>query len=397
MAGIYEFYTDQVVFLTGGTGGLGGCLLYKLGVVLEVQKLYLLIRGPVSKSLERWRHTMPNQFHQIQDRINSGRIILVPGDMTEKSFDIDKRVLEEIEMSVTLIIHASANISFRAPLAKVVMENCLSALRLADILVSTAFANSFLPDGPIEEKVYYLANPDTAEAELDEIRYTGTTGHLQSFPWAYAYSKQLMERLMVARYPSLPLLLLRPTSIGPAIAQPYEMYGPRGSCPVSTLYSRLMRPTGGQSVWHTSADYPGANNILDEIPVDLVANILVQHVYVGTRGVVHASSSRYIPKTVKWLLEQPYKHVPVKWTEKMATLTFGQDHEIEESKEAQFYRIGSRAWDFRTTASQHLEKLEGPLTFGIDGHNINRFAKRRVRLLFKEVVGEDFQGVLAKL
>ncbi len=131
-----------------------------------------------------------------------------------------------------------------------------------------------------------------------------------------------MERLMVTRYPSLPLLLLRPTSIGPAIAQPYKMYGPHRLCPVSTLYSRLMRPTGGQSVWHISADYPEGNNILDEIPVDLVANILLQHVYVGIRGVVYASSSRYIPKTLKWLLEQPYKHVPVKWAGKMASLIF---------------------------------------------------------------------------
>ncbi|KAG4434272.1 hypothetical protein IFR05_010237 [Cadophora sp. M221] len=223
---------------------------------------------------------MSNQFHQIQDRINSERIIFVLGDITKKSFGIDKRVLEEIEMSITLIIHAAANISFRAPLAKVVMKNCLSALRLADMStnftklkhftqVSTAFANSFLPDGPIKEKVYYLANPDTAKAELNEIQHTGTTGHLQSFPWAYAYSKQLMERLMMAQYSSLPRLLLRPTSIGPTTAQPYEMYGPRRSCPVPTLYPRLMRPTGGQSVWHTSADYPGANNILDEIPVDL--------------------------------------------------------------------------------------------------------------------------------
>jgi fatty acyl-CoA reductase len=208
---------------------------------------------------------------------------------------------------------------------------------------------------------------------------------------------------MIARYPSHPLLLLRPTSIGPAIAQPYEMYGPHGSCPVSTLYSRLMRPTGGQSVWRTSGEYLGGNNIFDEIPVDLVANILIQHVYLGTRGVVHASSSRYIRKTLKWFLEQPYKHVPVKWAAKMATLTFVQNHEIEESKEAHFYRIGSRAWDFRTTASQHLGKLEGPLAFGIYGHNIDCFAKRRVRLLFKEVVGEDLQavkgqeGVLAKL
>jgi fatty acyl-CoA reductase len=411
MAGIYEFYKNQVVFLTGGTGGLGGCLLYKLRFVLEVKKLYLVIRGRPSQALGRWRHTLPNHFHEIQDRINSGQIILVPGDMTESNFGIDKKVLEEIERSVTLIIHAAANISFRAPLAKVIRENCLPALRLAEMStkftklenytqVSTAFANSFLPDGSIEEKVYYLANPDTAEAELNEIQHTGTTRYLQSFPWAYAYSKQLMERLLVARYPSLPLLLLRPSSIGPAIAQPYEMYGPQGSCPVSTLYSRLMRPTGGQSVWHTSAEYPDANNILDEIPVDLVANILLQHVYVGTRGVVHASSSSYIPKTLKWFLEQPYKHVPVKWAAKMATLVFGQDHEIEESKEAQFYRIGSRAWDFRTTASQRLEKLEGPLAFGIDGHNIDCFAKRRVKLLFKEVVGEDIQGherVLAKL
>ena len=84
----------------------------------------------------------------------------------------------------------------------------------------------------------------------------------------------------------------------------------------------------------------------------------------------------------------------------MATLIFDQAHEIQESREAQFYRIGSRAWDFCTAASQHLEKLEGPLAFGIDGHDIDSFAKCRVELLFKEVVGEDLHGyekVLAKL
>jgi hypothetical protein len=171
-------------------------------------------------------------------------------------------------------------------------------------------------------------------------------------------------------------------------------------CTVRPHSNRLIRPTGGQSVWHTSAEYPGANNILDEIPVDSVANILMQHVYASTRDVVHASSSSYIPETLKWFFEQPYKHVPFKWAEKMATLIFDQDHKIPESREAQFYGIGSRAWDFRTTASQHLEKLEGPLALGIDGHNIDSFAKCRVGLLFKEVVGEDLHGcekVLAKL
>jgi fatty acyl-CoA reductase len=399
MTGIYEFYKNQVVFLTGATGGLGGCLLYKLGILLEVKRLYLLIRGLETRALERWRHTMPHQFGHIQDQINAGKIILVRGDMTEKNFGIDKMMLQEIESSVTLIIHAAANISFRAPLAKVVEENCLPALRLAEMStkfvklkhftqVSSAFANSFLPDGPIEEKIYYLASPDTAEAELEEIRQTGTTKYLQDFPWPYAYSKQLMERLIFARYPSLPLLLLRPTIIGPAIAQPFEMYGPHGSCPISTLYSRLMRPIGGQSVWHTSAESPDGNNVVDEIPVDLVANILIQQVYLGTRGVVHASSACYVPKTLKWLLEQPYRHVPVEWAAKMAALKFVQNQAMEESQEARFYRIGSRAWDFRTTARQRLETLEGSLNFGMDSHNIDCFAKRRVDLIYKEVIGE---------
>ncbi len=100
----------------------------------------------------------------------------------------------------------------------------------------------------------------------------------------------------MARFPNLPILLLRPTSIGPAVAQPCEMYGPQGSCPISTLYSRLMQLTGGKSIWY-ALDY--SNNILDKILVDLVANVLLQHVHSGTRRVVHTSSSYYIPKTLE--------------------------------------------------------------------------------------------------
>ncbi len=193
MTGIYEFYKDQVDFLSGATDGLGGRLLYKLGIVFEVQRLYLLIRGPESRALEQWKHTLPHQFCQIQDRTNMGKIILVLGDITEESFGVDKKMLQEIETSVTSIIHAAANISFRAPLAKVVAENCLPALRLAEMFmkftklkhftqVSSAYANSFLPDGPVEEKVYCLASPDNAEAELQEILHIGRTKYLQSFP-----------------------------------------------------------------------------------------------------------------------------------------------------------------------------------------------------------------------
>jgi len=277
------------------------------------------------------------------------------------------------------------------------LDNCLPALRLAALAtkmtrlrhfvqVSSAYANSFLPDGPVEEKIHYLSNPDDAEAELEEILRTGTTKHLQRFPWAYAYSKQLMERLMMARFPELPILLLRPTSIGPAIAQPYEMYGPQGSCPVSTLYSRLMQSTRGKSIWYTPNN---GDNILDEIPVDLVANVLLQHVHSGTRGVVHASSSYYIPKTLEWILEQPYKYLPAHQAARMATPVFVQDERVEQCKEAEFYRIGSRAWEFYAPSSRCLGSLNGPLRFGLDDHDIDRFVELRVKSIFKDTFGRE--------
>jgi fatty acyl-CoA reductase len=112
MAEIYEFYKEQVVFLTGATGGLGGCLLYKLSIVLDVQRLYVLIRGSENTALERWKHTMPEQFRHIEDRIRVGKTILIPGNMTKECYGITAETLRKIEQEVTIIIHAAANISF---------------------------------------------------------------------------------------------------------------------------------------------------------------------------------------------------------------------------------------------------------------------------------------------
>jgi hypothetical protein len=56
---IYDFYKEQVAILTDATGDLGGYLLYKLGIILDIQRLYILICGSESTALERWKYTMP--------------------------------------------------------------------------------------------------------------------------------------------------------------------------------------------------------------------------------------------------------------------------------------------------------------------------------------------------
>jgi hypothetical protein len=49
---------------------------------------------------------------------------------------------------------------------------------------------------------------------------------------------------------------------------------------------------------------------------------------------------------------------------------------VEESKEPQLYRIGFRAWNFRTTASQRLEKSGRTAELGGNHDDTDCFAKR---------------------
>src|SRR2546430_17689919 len=60
-----EFYSTQTVFLTGSTGGLGGCLLYMLALVLRTPKIYVLVRGSDKRAVDRWRQTMPEQWWDL--------------------------------------------------------------------------------------------------------------------------------------------------------------------------------------------------------------------------------------------------------------------------------------------------------------------------------------------
>jgi hypothetical protein len=118
---------------------------------------------------------MPEQWW---DLVTSNSIEFVVGDMTDPMLGIGKDVLGEMKREVTLIIHAAAaNISFETSIDEAIADNCLPSLGLAGmasefeklgcfVQVSTAYANSFLPDGPIEEKIYPLSNPDDSEAKL---------------------------------------------------------------------------------------------------------------------------------------------------------------------------------------------------------------------------------------
>ncbi|KAL9066563.1 MAG: hypothetical protein Q9161_007464 [Pseudevernia consocians] len=384
-----NFYSPKTVFLTGGTGGLGGCLLHKLLHSLPTQKVYALVRESPATAISKWRRTMSPE---ITDRmLATDRLVLMVGDMTKPQFGIDDGTFAELVEKVQIVIHAAANISFKAPLQKVVADNCISSLELARLAtsfkklesyvqVSSAYANTFLPDGLVSEKIYELGDP---EAELLEIQATGTTKYLKDFAWPYAYSKHLMERLLVKRYPELPLTIVRPTSIGPAIKEPFAFYGPEGSIPIDTVYSRMMWPVGGLDVYHAAQGSTSGSNILDEVPVDVVANLTLLHLMLGTRDVAQVGSLCYTPRAFDKVIADVRRSLPPSWLPKIPTAVFTTDRSKKQGQLAQFYRIATTDWTFDNGKSRALLGLEGVLSVKFEGHDVDDFTEKRIQRIFE--------------
>jgi alcohol-forming fatty acyl-CoA reductase len=97
-----SFFNGQTVFLTGATGGLGGCLLFKLVSQLPTKKVFVLCRS-VSKARKTWSKLMPNHVDSI---LESGRVKLVVGDIRKSNFGIPLGLLAEIAAETTIVINS---------------------------------------------------------------------------------------------------------------------------------------------------------------------------------------------------------------------------------------------------------------------------------------------------
>lgn len=189
-----DFFKDKTIFLTGATGLLGGCLLFKLTAILQARQIYVLCRGSAAMAKITITKNMPLQ---AEDVLLHPGLVFVQGDIKEPDFAILKLQLEQMEKEVQIIVNAAADISLVAPLKSVIESDCMPPLELARmatkfqrleqlIQISTAYCNSFLPDGIVEEKLYPLGDP---ESELNTARETGSTQYLSQFPAPYYYAK----------------------------------------------------------------------------------------------------------------------------------------------------------------------------------------------------------------
>ncbi|KAH1361346.1 hypothetical protein LV164_008209 [Aspergillus fumigatus] len=391
--GYAKTFTRHSVFLTGSTGSLGGCLLYKLALQLPTQKIFVLIRGSAESAIEKWRRLMPKQTQAI---LNTGKVHFVVGDIKETDFGIEEAELSRLREEVTLVIHTAATITLDAGIVESIENNCLPSLELAKIVsrfrrlklflqISTAYVSSFLPDGYVGERVYSISDADP-EDELAAILSTGNSLDTARFSSSYTHAKYLMERLLLKRYPLLPLLLVRPTIFGAAMRDPYPLYGPINSTPMNKFASLFFADCGGTHIWHATEDYETGANIVDEIPVDFVANGCLLHAASRTQGVVHLGAQLYVPFTFDDFLRLAEASAPPSIQKELPSLIFTQDRNAPQSLLADLVKVSTRNWVFDCGRSYWLKQMAGPLSLAACKHDVDALNSARIKEIYENTV-----------
>ncbi|GLA68505.1 putative PKS/NRPS-like protein biosynthetic cluster [Aspergillus tubingensis] len=397
-----NWYRDQVVFLTGATGNLGGCILYKLAVQLPTKKVYVLCRRSFQQAMEKWEASMPEQVEEIFD---SGKVHCIIGDTTEPHLGLRKADRDRLQQEVTVIIHSAASISMFQELHEAVQQHCSSMTNMiqlacqmthlqAFVYISSITVCMLLSDGTAKEQFMKVtADEPDPEEQVASILATHSSPYSDRFPTSYSQAKYLAERLLFAQEESFPVLVVRPASIGPAIRDPYPLYGVPGSTPVDTAV-HLFTQSGVYRSFSETKKF-SQETVVDEIPVDLTANGCLLHVACGSRGIVHLGCQLYIPRTLSDLTVQWQKYGPKDLEFRMARLNKEQNGAL--ARQAyDTMRRGHRGWFFDCSRSQPFQVTEGPIGLSLANHDFEEYAKARVekqgRILTQQMKTWDLQG-----
>lgn len=307
-----EFYSGKNIFITGGTGFVGLCLIEKiLRTLPHVDKVYLLMRPKKGKEIkQRLEEIAKNSVFEKLLETNTPEVFekLVPvaGDVGEEGLGLSPEDRKLLVNNVNVVIHSAATLDFQLNLRPTVNINLLGTRRIVELCkeikdlkalvhVSSAYVNSYLKE--VHERVYEA--PEDADkvialvgtlndSALDEIEPQLLGNHANT----YTFTKHLAEHEVLKCSDLFPCTIVRPTMIVGAWKEPM----PGWTCSKVGPQGFLMGASKG-----VVRRLPIArDNIADYIPVDVVVNqLLVAGCYAAKAKsgltVYHCSSSTCNP------------------------------------------------------------------------------------------------------
>lgn len=249
MTPLVSYYDDKVIFTTGLTGCMGMVMAEKLLRCTRVKRIYGLVRAKPGQEQQRlhetWLECAPNVAQRM---IADGRVVAVNGDIAAGPLlGMDEATAQRIRDEAHIVMSLAADISLGKKAKDLAATNIYGVLAVAELARSCSKLERFVFVSTLYSQSHQLAafGEDLAqiagsnpEDELTALMSTGPAFDIS--PWHYGYAckgdslpcllggqsdrltpcstdaKNLVERLLVQRYPNLPTLIIRPAVVGPA-------------------------------------------------------------------------------------------------------------------------------------------------------------------------------------
>ncbi|KAH8739037.1 polyketide synthase, partial [Cryptosporidium ryanae] len=231
--------TLRNVFLTGGTGFMGTCVIENLVKANNEIKIWCLVRCEnVSSGKERLRSCMEKYIIDKIESILENNIVVVEGDTSLPMMGIDESKYNEMASLIDCIINVGAIVNFTSTYSHIRRVNVLSILELLKLSSTPTSCNGNCtekgifydhienqPVGPylnglentkFIERKYFLEDGRRIFYEDDPVIYNDLEGdHHKTLMLGYSQSKWAAERLVRnARKKGFPIAIYRPGRIG---------------------------------------------------------------------------------------------------------------------------------------------------------------------------------------
>ncbi|XP_065223017.1 fatty acyl-CoA reductase wat-like [Planococcus citri] len=334
MSNVRDFYKNEHVLITGGTGFLGKLLISKLLISCpEIKKITLLIRKKGGNEVNARLKTLFDDviFDELKKQVPEfqEKIELVEGDCEQKHLGLSQMDRFQITQNVSIVFYCAANVEFTNDLKSEVIANVYGATEVLHLIkyvrnlkvfiyVSSSFSNCHLP--VVEEKFYEPNIHYKTLLKLTETDFLNNSEQyiLGNIPSTYFYSKAAAEQAIREEGSGLPIAVFRPSAILSTWKEPVKGWTDKAFAPTAVMKSIAL----GQ----VSAILASDDVIIDMVPGDFTANALiaiawdVHNRYINNRldepRVYNYISMMDNPLKFKSFTQQIYKMVHQKPSEK---------------------------------------------------------------------------------